>query len=185
MVKRNRLHVAIKGNKTTKDIKFLEASPHSNIYIFRLTELPAAGFKSITHNLARVLKGRRRCENTRTDQTGASPLIAHTSAKTVLPTIFSHERKSILYSSTDSTKASQKQLSCWPFALPFLYISQAILFIYLYFSLLPLFFLGFVFMSSLASASSFLIFSLYKGERETEFWFSWMSCTRSKLTKNK
>lgn len=93
MVKRNRLHVAIKGNKTTKDIKFLEASPHSNIYIFRLTELPAAGFKSITHNLARVLKGRRRCENTRTDQTGASPLIAHTSAKTVLPTIFSHERK--------------------------------------------------------------------------------------------
>lgn len=93
MVKRNRLHVAIKGNKTTKDIKFLEASPHSNIYIFRLTELPAAGFKSITHNLARVLKGRRRCENTRTDQTGASPLIAHTSAKTVLPTIFSHDRK--------------------------------------------------------------------------------------------
>lgn len=93
MLKRNRLHVAIKGNKTTKDIKFLEASPHSNIYIFRLTELPAAGFKSITHNLVRVLKGRRRCENTRTDQTGASPLIAHTSAKTVLPTIFPHEKK--------------------------------------------------------------------------------------------
>lgn len=93
MVKRIRLHVAIKGNKTTKDIKFLEALPHSNIYIFRLTELPAAGFKSITHNLTRVLKGRRRCENTRTDQTGASPLIAHTSAKTVLPTIFSHEKK--------------------------------------------------------------------------------------------
>lgn len=93
MVKRNRLHVAIKGNKTTKDIKFLEALPHSNVYIFRLTELPAAGFKSITHNLARVLKGRRRCENTKTDQTGASPLIAHTSAKTVLPTIFSHENK--------------------------------------------------------------------------------------------
>lgn len=83
MVKRNRLHVAIKGNKTTKDI---------NIYIFRLTELPAAGFKSITHTLARVLKGRRRCESTRTDQTGASPLIAHTSAKTVLPTIFPHEK---------------------------------------------------------------------------------------------
>lgn len=174
MLKRNRLHVAIKGNKTTKDIKFLEASPHSNIYIFRLTELPAAGFKSITHNLVRVLKGRRRCENTRTDQTGASPLIAHTSAKTVLPTIFPHEKKkkkkkSILYSSTDSTKASQKQLSCWPFALPLLYISQAILFLYLYFPLLPLFFLGFVFMYSLASASSFLIFSLYEGERETEF----------------
>lgn len=162
MVKRNRLHVAIKGNKTTKDIKFLEALPHSNIYIFRLTELPAAGFKSITHNLARVLKGRRRCENTRTDQTGASPLIAHTSAKTVLPTICSHEKKrSIFYSSTDSTKALQKQLSCWPFALPFLYISQATLFIYLYFPLLPLFFLGFIFMYSLASASSFLIFSLY------------------------
>lgn len=89
----NRLHVALKGNKTTKDIKFLEASPHSNIYIFRLTELAAAGFKSITHNLARVLKGRRGCENTRTDQTGASPLIAHTSAKTVLPTIFPQEEK--------------------------------------------------------------------------------------------